>query len=146
MSRIISKFGKKHAVSRQGARHKIYNSNKSKSIKCTFCIYHRAGEKIGVLLPFSDAAPTAKKKPFERIERLLFHRYCPGNRPITSVLLVVTKQKCTDVVGAFLLGDPYGNRTHVTAVKGRCLSRLTNGPGSGGWIRTHDRPGMNRLL
>ena len=28
-------------------------------------------------------------------------------------------------------GDPYGNRTHVTAVKGRCLNRLTNGPGSG---------------
>ena len=26
------------------------------------------------------------------------------------------------------LGDPYGNRTHVFAVKGRCLSRLTNGP------------------
>ena len=25
-------------------------------------------------------------------------------------------------------GDPYGNRTHVTAVKGRCLNRLTNGP------------------
>ena len=31
----------------------------------------------------------------------------------------------------FLFGDPYGNRTHVTAVKGRCLNRLTNGPGSG---------------
>ena len=31
--------------------------------------------------------------------------------------------------GAFLWsGDPYGNRTHVTAVKGPCLSRLTNGP------------------
>ena len=26
--------------------------------------------------------------------------------------------------------DPYGNRTHVTAVKGPCLSRLTNGPGN----------------
>ena len=24
--------------------------------------------------------------------------------------------------------DPYGNRTHVTAVKGPCLNRLTNGP------------------
>ena len=31
----------------------------------------------------------------------------------------------------FFHGDPYGNRTHVTAVKGRCLNRLTNGPGSG---------------
>ena len=25
-------------------------------------------------------------------------------------------------------GDPYGTRTHVTAVKGRCLNLLTNGP------------------
>ena len=25
-------------------------------------------------------------------------------------------------------GDSYGNRTHVTAVKGPCLDRLTNGP------------------
>ena len=24
--------------------------------------------------------------------------------------------------------DPYGTRTRVTAVKGRCLNRLTNGP------------------
>ncbi len=28
----------------------------------------------------------------------------------------------------FLFGDPWGNRTPVTAVKGRCLDRLTNGP------------------
>ena len=46
----------------------------------------------------------------------------------------------------FWHGDPYGNRTHVTAVKGRCLNRLTNGPGSGNLIRTDDIPGMNRLL
>ena len=25
-------------------------------------------------------------------------------------------------------GDPYENRTRVTAVKGRCLNRLTKGP------------------
>ena len=28
-------------------------------------------------------------------------------------------------------GDPWENRTPVTAVKGRCLSRLTNGPDIG---------------
>ena len=28
--------------------------------------------------------------------------------------------------------DPYGIRTRVTAVKGRCLNRLTNGPIYGG--------------
>ena len=56
-------------------------------------------------------------------------------------------------------GDPDGNRTRVTAVKGRCLSRLTTGPsaqdgepilldfyGSGTWIRTGDTAGMNRML
>ena len=31
-------------------------------------------------------------------------------------------------VRLFYFGDPYGNRTHVTAVKGPCLNRLTNGP------------------
>ena len=34
-----------------------------------------------------------------------------------------------------LAGDPYETRTRVTAVKGRCLNRLTNGPyGSGSRI------------
>ena len=28
----------------------------------------------------------------------------------------------------FKKSDPYGTRTRVTAVKGRCLNRLTNGP------------------
>ena len=28
----------------------------------------------------------------------------------------------------FLFGDSYGNRTHVTGVRGRCLNRLTNEP------------------
>ena len=59
-------------------------------------------------------------------------------------------------------GDPDENRTRVTAVKGRCLNRLTTGPdniqkddesrpfilenGSGSGIRTYDTPGMNRML
>ena len=44
-------------------------------------------------------------------------------------------------------GDPYGNRTHDSAVKGRCLDLLTNGPnGSGGGTWTYDLPGMNRML
>ena len=55
------------------------------------------------------------------------------------------KSRCV-CIGIFCLGDPYGNRTHVTAVKGRCLNRLTNGPGSGNLTRTDDIPGMNRLL
>ena len=42
------------------------------------------------------------------------------------------KYKCHHIVMAFVF-DPYENRTRVTAVKGRCLSRLTNGPYSGSW-------------
>ena len=42
------------------------------------------------------------------------------------------KEKTHTFVCVF--GDPYGNRTHVFAVRGRCLSRLTNGPGSGSRI------------
>ena len=37
------------------------------------------------------------------------------------------KSPCSKEQGLFF-GDPYGNRTHVPAVKGRCLDRLTNGP------------------
>ena len=50
-----------------------------------------------------------------------------------------------DKSGCFY-GDPYGTRTHVTAVKGRCLNHLTNGPGSGNLTRTDDNTGMNRVL
>ena len=34
---------------------------------------------------------------------------------------------------AYRFGDPDGNRTRVTAVKGRCLNRLTNGPEKRPW-------------
>ena len=37
-----------------------------------------------------------------------------------------TKKLLTAMSTAFY--DPYGIRTRVTAVKGRCLNRLTNGP------------------
>ena len=41
-----------------------------------------------------------------------------------------------------LSGDPWGTRTPVTAVKGRCLNHLTKGPqdefGRGEGIRTPD--------
>ena len=56
------------------------------------------------------------------------------------------KKRQTHKSVSVFFGDPYGNRTHVTAVKGRCLNRLTNGPGSGDLTRTGDRPGMNRVL
>src|SRR5699024_11903505 len=46
------------------------------------------------------------------------------------------------VVNNYLLykveDDPYGIRTRVTAVKGRCLNHLTNGPYILGWRRARD--------
>ena len=41
---------------------------------------------------------------------------------------IFAKKKALADCKCFFSGDPYGNRTHVTAVKGPCLNRLTNGP------------------
>ena len=38
------------------------------------------------------------------------------------------KEKVPTISDWDFSGDPYENRTRVTAVKGRCLNRLTNGP------------------
>ena len=47
---------------------------------------------------------------------------------------------CTAVDNLWKSGDPYGIRTHVIAVKGRCLNHLTKGPhfGSPCWTWTND--------
>ena len=42
--------------------------------------------------------------------------------------LFCKNQKAADKIVNSFLYDPYGIRTRVTAVKGRCLNRLTNGP------------------
>ena len=38
------------------------------------------------------------------------------------------KKSQKSLLNSRLFYDPYGTRTRVTAVKGRCLNRLTNGP------------------
>ena len=44
-------------------------------------------------------------------------------------------------------GDPCGNRTRVTGVRGRCLNRLTNGPdGAPSGTRTRDPLIKSQLL
>ena len=89
--------------------------------------------------PFSLAAINI------RICRLRRHRNLPFGSKSQQDSLPISKKIPHRKVRNFF-GDPYGNRTHVTAVKGRCLNRLTNGPGSGALTRTGDRPGMNRVL
>ena len=65
------------------------------------------------------------------VHRTLFAPVC-GLVPASSIPTQLMKQKIPMRKHRdFSFGDPYGNRTHVTAVKGRCLNRLTNGPGSG---------------
>ena len=44
-----------------------------------------------------------------------------------KVLALGAPAKPSDFVGQ-RSGDPWGNRTPVTGVRGRCLNRLTNGP------------------
>ena len=51
--------------------------------------------------------------------------------PVPQTIPAGKQKKRTSEWMSSFFGDPYGNRTHVTAVKGRCLNRLTNGPGSG---------------
>ena len=54
---------------------------------------------------------------------LLFATY---RWPCCSIPVRVMKKSPERMLEGFY--DPYGNRTHVTAVKGPCLNRLTNGP------------------
>ena len=98
------------------------------------------------------------------------HGEPPKDGWLSSILCFVlsdTKRKNSVPFGTLLCGDPDENRTRVTAVKGRCLNRLTTGPnmrgltpfyitpfvgkcvgktGSGSGIRTYDQSGMNRVL
>ena len=45
-----------------------------------------------------------------------------------SSILVDNEKSNSRLTVTFFIGDPYENRTRVTAVKGRCLDRLTKGP------------------
>ena len=84
-----------------------------------------------------DRIPNSQKQNHTPAKRWSNHGFVAG---------LLYQQKNTIQRMVFFFGDPYGNRTHVTAVKGRCLNRLTNGPGSGNLTRTDDTPGMNRML
>ena len=94
-------------------------------------------------------------------EQGLSHRGKTRRRRVFFIALSLPsghRQKNNTPFRCVVFGDPYGTRTHVTAVKGRCLNHLTNGPykrrsqkaapffGSGTWIRTGDTAGMNRML
>ena len=51
-----------------------------------------------------------------------------GNNEKVTLEEIINDFPCLSVFGYDEIGDPYGTRTRDTAVKGRCLNRLTNGP------------------
>ena len=62
--------------------------------------------------------PKARKQSSGR--KYTFGDYIPSLRLDKKI----TPEQSPDVI----FGDPYENRTRVSAVKGPCLNRLTNGP------------------
>ena len=89
-------------------------------------------------------AGTAKPMAFHAIAVRSHGSIGRSNRWVRSYVRGAKNPRHRMMSGIF--GDPYGNRTHITAVKGRCLNLLTNGPGSGNLTRTDDNTGMNRVL
>ena len=81
-----------------------------------------ARTRIARSLSFA-ARTRAPKRPFRSF---LFLRNCAFR--FSSSALNSHKQKTSRKERFFVCGDPDENRTRVTAVKGRCLSRLTTGP------------------
>ena len=86
---------------------------------------------------FAECDPYGNRLHFCLWQKLLFRSVKPSRARLHRSLAFSLFDSRTDkkiqahrCVPVFF-GDPYGNRTHVTAVKGRCLNRLTNGPGSG---------------
>ena len=68
---------------------------------------------------------------YERARRALRGVCEPSDvRRRVRFLVRVTKIEKDTSFEVSYSGDSYGNRTHVTAVKGPCLNRLTNEPGS----------------
>ena len=63
--------------------------------------------------------PSAFGDSIQCASALMPYQACGLDKKITSEL------KSSDVI---FFGDPYGNRTHAFAVRGRRLSRLTKGP------------------
>ena len=82
----------------------------------------------------------AKHVGAQTVERLMFDlmRPCPpGCHSLPGPFDSPLTQKQKDGLCRPFVFDPWGNRTPVSAVRGRCLSRLTNGP-----CRTFRRPSM----
>ena len=74
----------------------------------------------------------------------VFNEATIGFEPMIRVLQ--TRALPLGYVALFKFNDSYGNRTRVTAVKGRCLDRLTKEPDSPSRVRTYDPSVNSRML
>ena len=66
-------------------------------------------------------------EPSRRLWRLHTFQACSFGQ-LGQLSMIEYNNKKTEAIFHFCLYDSYGTRTRVTAVKGRCLNRLTNGP------------------
>ena len=80
-------------------------------------------------IPRRVSSPTTRSsKPSDRIlnKVCLRHDHCSAPRPRIVPPFGTALSQAPMRFRSF--GDPCGNRTRVTGVRGRCLNRLTNGP------------------
>ena len=86
------------------------------------------GKRESTLRAVSLASLRVSKLP--RVTRRGMRTHAQGRRPCAGSMTEGTTASAQGAIVAprALAGDPYGNRTHVFAVRGRCLSLLTNGP------------------
>ena len=82
----------------------------------------RTGQMISYLLPFCN------HRDFHFLFQIAHCLSFPVSCRDTPQKVPQTEKKPLSSGQRLFSGDPYGTRTHVTAVKGRCLNHLTNGP------------------
>ena len=71
-------------------------------------------------------SPTSFQTAPSRDIKLISQKRKADDRTRTDNLLITNQLLCQ--LSHIGINDPDGNRTRVTAVKGRCLNRLTTGP------------------
>ena len=77
-----------------------------------FCV--RDGNRWTLIAINTNYLLLSSSEPFDSVNFYIIPRFSP----LSSAFFALFKRA----------GDPCGNRTRVTGVRGRCLSRLTNEP------------------
>ena len=93
---------------------------------CKTCLFGDPDENRRRVPRLAHSVRTVLKSPFSRLTRARRKRW----HRVRSLQFETPKTYKKDRLfcKTCLFGDPDENRTRVTAVKGRCLNRLTTGP------------------